>query len=130
MIDRLFISARPVSIKLHANGLNNSQQCCVCLHRAKRLTLRTNSQKHTTTCNRVCKRTHHVTSNNVGSCWPIKLCSFAFLMPFSFKSIHTRDLIYLNAWSLYHSSISTITALNSHKDGTLYQSLFFQNILR
>ena len=30
-----------------------------------------------TTCNRVCKRTQHVTSNNVGSCWPTMLRPFA-----------------------------------------------------
>ena len=29
--------------------------------------LRNNSQQHPTTCNRVCKRTQHVTSNNVAS---------------------------------------------------------------
>ena len=28
-------------------------------------TLQNNKQQHPTTCNRVCKRTHHVTSNNV-----------------------------------------------------------------
>ena len=27
-----------------------------------------NSQQHATTCNRVCKRTQHITSNNVESC--------------------------------------------------------------
>ena len=27
------------------------------------------AQQHATTCNRVCKRTQHVTSNNVWSCW-------------------------------------------------------------
>ena len=30
-----------------------------------------------TTCNKVYKRTQHVSSNNVGSCWPGKLCPFA-----------------------------------------------------
>ena len=40
-------------------------------------TLRNNTQKHTTTCNRVCKRTQHVTSNNVGSCWRTMLRPFA-----------------------------------------------------
>ena len=40
-------------------------------------TLRNNSQQHATTCNRVCKRTQRVTSNNVGNCWPKMLCSFA-----------------------------------------------------
>ena len=37
-------------------------------------TLRNNTQQHPTTCNnRVCKRTQHVTSNNVGSCWSTML---------------------------------------------------------
>ena len=35
-----------------------------------------NTQQHATTCsNRVCKRTQHVTSNNVGSCWANKVAS-------------------------------------------------------
>ena len=29
-----------------------------------------NFTQHPTICNRVCKRTQHETSNNVGSCWP------------------------------------------------------------
>ena len=29
-----------------------------------------NTQQHVTICNRMCKRTQHVTSHNVGSCWP------------------------------------------------------------
>ena len=40
-------------------------------------TLCNNTQQHPTTCNRVCKRTQHVTSNNVGSCWPTMLRPFA-----------------------------------------------------
>ena len=40
-------------------------------------TLRNNTQQHPTTCNRLCKRTLHVTSNNVGSCWPTMLRPFA-----------------------------------------------------
>ena len=31
-------------------------------------TLRNNSQQHTTTCNRVCKRIQYATSNNIGNC--------------------------------------------------------------
>ena len=38
---------------------------------------RNNSQQHATTCDRVCKRTQHVMSNNVGSCWPTMLRPFA-----------------------------------------------------
>ena len=40
-------------------------------------TLRNNKQQHPTTCNRMCKRTQQVTSNNVGSCWPTMLRPFA-----------------------------------------------------
>ena len=36
-----------------------------------------NTQQHPTTCNRVCKGTQHVTSNNVGSCWSTMLRPFA-----------------------------------------------------
>ena len=34
-------------------------------------------QQHPTTCNRVCKRTEHVTCNNVGSCWQTIVRPFA-----------------------------------------------------
>ena len=40
-------------------------------------TLRNNTQQQPTTCNRVFKRSQHVTSNNVGSCWPTMLRPFA-----------------------------------------------------
>ena len=40
-------------------------------------TLRNNKQEQPTTCNRVCKRTQHLTSSNVGSCWPTMLRPFA-----------------------------------------------------
>ena len=40
-------------------------------------TLRNNTQQHPTTCNGVCKRMQHVTSNNFGSCWPTLLRPFA-----------------------------------------------------
>ena len=32
-------------------------------------TLSNNSQQHVSACKRVCKRTQHVTSNDVGGCW-------------------------------------------------------------
>ena len=40
-------------------------------------TLGSNSQQHATTCSRECKRTQHITSNNVGGCWPTMLRLFA-----------------------------------------------------
>ena len=50
------------------------QQCCIRLNKAKSLTslklFLTTAQQHATTCNRVSKPTQHVTSNNVGTCWP------------------------------------------------------------
>ena len=51
-------------------------------------TLRNNTQQHPTTCNRVCKRTLHVTSNNVGSCWPTMLRPFA--RGFMFTALYRR----------------------------------------
>ena len=51
-----------------------SQQCYVRLHGAKSLT---GFKLCATTCNRMCKRTQHVTSNNVGSCWSTMLRPFA-----------------------------------------------------
>ena len=69
-------------LKVCANGRNNSQHCwasnvgtsCIRLHGAtvnvwpvSNFAQLNNSQKHATTCNRVCKQTQHVTSNNVGS---------------------------------------------------------------
>ena len=54
-------------------------------------TLHNNSQQHTTTCNRVCKRTQHATSSNAGSCWPVTLRPFAW----SLKNIVTHILPFL-----------------------------------
>ena len=51
-----------------------SQQCCVRLHGAKSLT---RFKLCVTTCNRVCKRTQHVTSNKVGNCGSTMLHPFA-----------------------------------------------------
>ena len=81
-----------------ANGYNNSQQvgdlpCIATLrfgdHGTKKMfvscwllvvdrfqTLRNNRQQHPTICSRVCKRTQHVKSNNVGSCWKTMLRPF------------------------------------------------------
>ena len=39
--------------------------------------LRNNSQQHLSSCNGVCKRTQHVTSTNLGSCWSTMLRPFA-----------------------------------------------------
>ena len=47
-----------------------TEQLCIRLHVAKRLTgfkLCATTQQPATTCNRVCKRTKNVTSNNVAS---------------------------------------------------------------
>ena len=53
---------------------NIDGSCCIRLHEAKSLT---RFKLCSTTCNRVCKRTQHVTPNNIGSCWPTMLRSFA-----------------------------------------------------
>ena len=53
---------------------NIDGSCCIRLHEAKSLT---RFKLCSTTYNRVCKRTQHVTPNNIGSCWPTMLRSFA-----------------------------------------------------
>ena len=74
-----------VCLKLHANGRNNSQHCwptilgvvaSVCTQ-LKVSPVSNFAQQLPTTCNRVCKQTQHVTSNNVRSCWPTLLLPFA-----------------------------------------------------
>ena len=66
---------------LFANGRNNSHQCRARLHGVKSFdrfqTLPNKTQQHPTKCYRVCKRTQHVTSNNVGN-MPFAI-SFAYI---------------------------------------------------
>ena len=74
-------------------------------------TLCSNSQQHATTCNRVCKRTQHVTSNKVGRCWPTMLRPFALYIRTSSSLVITRDMCFpggdraLNALSLVSQGI-------------------------
>ena len=49
-------------------------------------TLRNNSEQRITTHNRVCKRTQHVTSKNVESCWPTLLRLFAWGLMFGVQN--------------------------------------------
>ena len=54
----------------HASAITEQKKCWDFLLGEKFdrfQTLRNNTQQHPTTCNRVCKRTQHVTSNNVAS---------------------------------------------------------------
>ena len=56
-------------------------------------TLRNNTQQHPTTSNRMCKWTQHVTSNNVGSCWPTMLRPFAWgFKPFFYSKQFSKLL--------------------------------------
>ena len=63
----------------YASAITEQKKCWELL--AKKFdrfqTLHNNTQQHPTTWNRVCKRTQHVTSNNVGSCCPTMLRPFA-----------------------------------------------------
>ena len=61
-------------------------------------TLRNNSQQQATTCNRVCKRTQRVTSNNVGSCWP-KINVVFVCTGFQVDSANS-----LNRWTFWKAS--------------------------
>ena len=68
-------------------AINGIQHCCATLRRSRnkrnvesgwlRSWAGSNfAQQHATTCNRVCKRTQHVTSNNFESCWSTTLRPF------------------------------------------------------
>ena len=61
-------------VQTGASTLNNVASVCTGL---KVWPVSNFAQQHPTTCNRVCKRTQHVTSNNVGSCWSTMLRPFA-----------------------------------------------------
>ena len=61
-------------------------------------TLRNNFQQHPTTCNRVCQRTQHVTSNNVGSGWPTMLLPFAGGFRWKSKSWKSNDIAIKLGW--------------------------------
>ena len=86
-------------LRLRANGRNNPQQCWELLANSvasvctglKLWPVSNFAQQHPTTCNRVCKRTQHVTSNNVGSCWPTMLPPFARGFTFWDQSIYSLN---------------------------------------
>ena len=63
----------------HASVITQQKKCWELLAEKfdRFQTLRNNAQQHPTTCNKVCKRTQHVTSNNVGSCRSTMLRPFA-----------------------------------------------------
>ena len=77
--------------------------CCLPLYVAKSLTVFIFA--HPPTCNRVYKRTQHVTSNKVGSCWPTMLRPFArgLTKPKSFKV--ARPSIFIGTPSIFESLI-------------------------
>ena len=64
-------------------------------------TLRNNSQQHATTCNRVCKRTQHLTFNNVGSCWPTIKRPFARVLKLTWLDISTPLLVFFTLVEMF-----------------------------
>ena len=76
------------------------------------------AQQHPTAWNWVCKRTQHVTSNNVGSCWPTILRSFA--RSSSNYSVQapvqwTAQLVFVTliCWIVIYPKDSTVQHLNN-----------------
>ena len=105
------------TLLLYASAISEQKKCWELLAEKfdRFQTLRNNTQQHPTTCNRVCKRTQHVTSNNVGSCWPTMLrpfvaqngywmwrCMAAFFFLFS----HVLRLIILGNRNVYSAYVS------------------------
>ena len=75
------------TVNLRANGRNNSRKCWALLAKnaafvctglkVYNVAQQLPTTRNIITCNRVYKRTQHVTSNNVRSCWPTMLRPFA-----------------------------------------------------
>ena len=64
-------------------------------------TLCNNSQQHPTTCNRVCKRTQHVTFNSVGSCWSTMMRPFARVLKLTWLDISTPLLVFFTLVEMF-----------------------------
>ena len=81
--------------------------CCVRLHVAKSLTgfKLSATTELPTTCNRLCKRTQHLTSNSVGSCWPTMLRGFRHTSSFEKSYFKKKSFIRLAALIIEHISI-------------------------
>ena len=103
----------------YASAITEQKKCWELL--AEKLdrfqTLRNNTQQHPTTCNRVCKRTQHVTSNIVGSCWPTMLRPFArgFIECFHSRGQHLCKFIGTK------ESVCIRKEFNSHRIGLGHQ---------
>ena len=90
-------------------------------------TWRNNTQQHPTTCNSVCKRTQHVTSNNVGSCWPTMLRPFARGFRFSF--VFTYQLCSNRVKLIFFACAVNTSPRQSHCKAAFDQYLNFNNFL-
>ena len=73
-------------------------------------TLRNNTQQHPTTCNKVCKRTQHVTSNNAGNCWPTMLRPFARGFTLEVNPVIFASCVYVKTF-FFRSILSLIRFL-------------------
>ena len=80
------------TLLLYASAITEQKKCWELLAEKfdRFQTVRNNTQQHPTTCNRVCKRTQQITSNNVWSCWPAMLRPFARGFTFKRKIIYVR----------------------------------------
>ena len=79
--------------------------CCVRLHVPKSLTgfkLFATTELPTTR-NRLCKRTQHLTSNSVGSCWPTMLRGFRHTSSFEKSYFNKKSFIRLDALIIEHT---------------------------
>ena len=88
--------------------------------------LRINSQ-YATTCNMVWKRIQHVTSNNVGSCWPTHI-----LRPFARKleSIYLgREFLNSNVKRIHHLPGQKKADIDCHKNQNNDNQLVISNNL-
>ena len=108
------------------------QHCCAMLRRSRNkrnlgscwLKSLTGFEFCATTCNRVCKRTQHVTSNNVGSCWPTMLRLFAWGLTIHFSAA-MKTLVFGNLFKLFRLAITfarEVYLLLGNKDEDKYDN--------
>ena len=111
----------------HALVITEQKKCCDLFAQNfdRFQILHKNSQQHATTCSRVCKRTQHVTSNNVGSCWPTKLGPFSrsegqehSWLPIVYLFIYVLSILWVRQ---RHLSMYCFTLLSSPSFVWLYK---------
>ena len=85
----------------YASAITEQKNCWELLHGWKVRPVSNFAQQHPTTCNRVCKRTQHVTFNSVESCWPTMMRPFAPVLKLTWLDISTPLLVFFTLVEMF-----------------------------